>query len=1152
MQCRVELRAGIEIEQAVLKVRGIWVPLDGLVVQGEDYLGDHGVVTVHDVCINLDTVSANIAKAVNNFEQSDLEPTMYSPALGESVAGDLSDTATSWSDAVLSGQYVDRATLYLKVNSSSDALMGGAVFETGAPENMSEQARVSYLVTFGRFQRTNIETLSERQVRDSTVTPYVNRRGVMGIRLNARVGDFQSVIVSKLRMEGSVLNLRGELRVRHTRIRTSDLVLTARGLPLRWSAPLRITRDYEWEQSHFGHGRYEFDIRMDFQALVSGELPTDVILDAWIESTTESTGGSKKTTRIGRTPLIQRQLSNIGGVRGAELSTLIIPYYTMKAKRTSFRLERFFTPAYDEVRKVMGLGKRLEVMTQRRRPVWLIGEQPAKAQDTGLAFFRYMRANHPEIDAYYVIDLNAVEARNLSGLDNVVNYRSTEHIQLALAAERFIGSHHASYLYPTRAEKFEALLHSQKIFLQHGVIAMKWMAETYGKNVSTFDTDLFIVSSVREKGFIVNDLGYRPKEVAVTGLSRFDTLFNGDTETNDRQIFIMPTWRDWLHTGEQFLASRYFQAWHDFLADPDFIGAVQNNGLDVIFCLHPNMQPYAEFFTDLPVRLLVQGETDIQHLIKESALLVTDYSSVAWDFSFLNKPVLFFQFDRNRMFKKAQPHLDLDRELPGPIVSEVQPLVTAFVDRMNDGFEMDRKYRDRADNFIQHRDTKNSARIFEEIRNMAAAKRAPYSGSLKEIQSSAFNYFRKSKYYHPTMRKFYRMLSQLPSDPAVAFFESGLGRQTNDSPRAIYDELVRRGDARKKVWSVRGRASFSDPNTIVVKRYSPSYFWYLGRARYIVSNQNLPFYIKRGRGRTYMQTWHGTPLKRMAADIEEIHGRDSGYLSRVTSAASQWSVLVSPSPYATECLRSAYGYKGEAVEIGYPRNDLLVSPERAFEARRIREQLGISQDARTVLYAPTFRDDQATGNGRFAFDLPFSLDDFHELFGEGVVLLIRTHSLVAGRLQIPADLRHVVLDVSRYPDIQPLYLAADCLVTDYSSVFFDYSLLRRPMIFFAYDLEIYRDALRGFYLDYESTVPGPVVTTESEFFDALESALYEPRSSVEEIDSFVERFNPRSDGRATQRVTDLLLTLGAGNQQVDSRARGIMSRCPARLIRGII
>jgi CDP-glycerol glycerophosphotransferase len=195
--------------------------------------------------------------------------------------------------------------------------------------------------------------------------------------------------------------------------------------------------------------------------------------------------------------------------------------------------------------------------------------------------------------------------------------------------------------------------------------------------------------------------------------------------------------------------------------------------------------------------------------------------------------------------------------------------------------------------------------------------------------------------------------------------------------------------------------------------------------------------------------------------------------------------------------------------------------------------LGIPESHKVVLYAPTFRDDASNGKGRFTFELPFGLEAFNEGFGEDTVLLLRMHVLVSSGLRIPEELRGRVLNASAYPEIQDLYLASDVLITDYSSVFFDFALLRRPIVFFAYDLENYRDNLRGFYLDYERELPGPIVTDEDQLWSALGDALHGELQEAGPSDEFIARFAPHDDGESAGRVVDEIF---GGGKAVTQRA----------------
>lgn len=982
---------------------------------------------------------------------------------------------------------------------------------------------------WGQFAETRIGELSKVSSAMMSAHAYVDRRGNIAIAVNRDLKPYNRVHVHRLRIRHGHLRMRGRLYTRHGDAVRADLVLTGRQSGFRVGAPVTLVLDTEATGTHYGLRRYRFDADYDFAALIGSYVSTDQTVDAWLE-VWDRGAAEPHRVRIGQTRYLVRLLSRQGWARRGGDTMAITPYYTFKAKKTSFTLEIYDAEAFKYLRrhtKLPGLARlhglaRMSKFARRsgKERIWLVGEKPNKAQDTGLHFFRYLREQHPEISAYYVIDPASPEAKNLDGLGHVVAHRSRRHIELALKAERFIGSHHPDFLYPTRAADFKRSVRGVKVFLQHGVMGTKWMVPNYGKRVAGFDTDLFLVSSEREKEYIVEDFGYDPAEVAVTGLSRFDALFADDVEPQPSQLLIIPTWRDWLQDPERFLESEYFKAWSGFLYDDRLRTLATERGLDVVFCLHPNMQQFRHFFDGVPARIIVQGETDVQQLLKQSALMVTDYSSVGFDFSFLKKPVIYFQFDRNRFLGPSGSHLDLDVELPGRIVSSHDELIDAVAARLDDDSRMEPEYAQRADRFLTYRDRHNCDRIFDRIDRAAVVPGLRKSLVNPEFLETSFRVWRRSRYYFPMMKAMFRAVSRLPLDEGIVVFESGVGKQYADSPRYIYEELLRRSDARTKVWAYNGRFPVKDPGTIVVKRLSPGYYWYLARAKYWVNNQNFPYYIRRRPKGVYLQTWHGTPLKRMLHDLDEIHGRDEGYLDRVTTAAAQWSVLLSPSPFTTEKIRSAFRYTGRVLETGYPRNDILLAPERDRIAADVRDKLGIGPGKKVFLYAPTFRDNQSAGAGRFKFTLPLDLEAFNARFGEDSVLLLRTHVLVSGSISIPEDCAHAVIDASSYPEIQELYLASDVLITDYSSVFFDYSILRRPILFYAYDLDLYRDQLRGFYLDYDTELPGPVVTTEDALYEELDKIRTGSATGPFIEQGFIDRYAPYDDGGASARAVD--------------------------------
>ena len=974
------------------------------------------------------------------------------------------------------------------------------------------------LVRLGRATTTRTENFAYHRVGDHECYPLINRNGHLAIEVDRPHRPFADVRNEGLTVRDGRLDVEGRIIARGTEYLDGTLAVVGRTSGLRATAEIELVPNDELSSRRFGLNYYRFSATLDFNELIDeiSDDNADLYLDL-----DPALNDEPKRARIGKSRYLVRFGTTGSTVASGDKTVSIIPYYTFKAKYPSLHLETFKTSAYDYMQRLVSNRRSWNPpKSSDRKPVWLIGELPYKAQDNGLQFFRYMRDEHPEIDAYYVIEPNSPERVNLDGYDNVIDFRSHDHIQVALAADKIIGTHHPDFLYPTREPRFERALRADKVFLQHGVTAAKWMVPNYGKFVRGFDVDLITVCSEREKEFFVKDFGYAPEQVAVTGFARFDALLADDVDVNDGQLMIMPTWRPWLQDPERFVESEYFQRWKSLITSDRLRALVEKYNLTPIFCLHPNMQQFSSHFSDVGIRVVVQGEIDVQLMLKQSSMLVTDYSSVAFDFAFLHKPVVYYQFDDHRF---AQPHADPASEFPGPVVAEEDQVLNAIESAYEAGGAMAPEFRMRADRFLAHRDTGSRERIFEAIQNSTKPKVTLSDRFHSETAQSAYRVVRRNKYYLPVMKRLYKLMRLAPLDERTIVFEAGQGKQYADSPRAIHEELIRQGDTRRKVWIYHKRLPVTDKYTIVVKRHSPAFFWYLATAKYWINNHNFPNYIHRRNRGLYIQTWHGTPLKRMFLDQDNFYGRDPGYVHRVKEASAQWNALVSPSPYATKAMRSSYGYTGEVYELGYPRNDVLRGPATDEIRANVRHRLSIPRERIIVLYAPTFRDDQPTTRGRFAFRWPFDPEQFVERFGNDVTLLVRTHFLINTKLEIPEALKTNIIDVSGFPDINELFLASDMLVTDYSSSFFDYSVLERPIIFFAYDLENYRDNLRGFYLDYETELPGPVTTTPETLFDEIDRASSVTGADRERLRSFAKQYAPNDDGHAAARVIDRLL-----------------------------
>ena len=348
-------------------------------------------------------------------------------------------------------------------------------------------------------------------------------------------------------------------------------------------------------------------------------------------------------------------------------------------------------------------------------------------------------------------------------------------------------------------------------------------------------------------------------------------------------------------------------------------------------------------------------------------------------------------------------------------------------------------------------------------------------------------------------------------DPRVILFESWHGAY-NDSPRAISEALHRRGADFEHVWLVAPGTPEVPEWATTVTPDSRAYLEALGRAGYVVANNTMRGYFRKKPATTYLQTWHGTPLKRIAFDIPgRSRANPPKYMRALRRDIASWKYLISPNPFSTEVFRRAFRFDGEILETGYPRNDLLTSPDRDAIRERVRAALGIDANARAILYAPTWRDDDA-------FSLELDVGGLLDQLGDTHVLLLRAHQIVADT--VAADRRPGLLDVSKYPDNRELYLAADALITDYSSAMFDFAVTGKPILLFTYDLERYRDRLRGFYFDFEREAPGPLLASSEATIDALADLDAVSAMHRDAYDAFRRRFCSLEDGHASERVIE--------------------------------
>lgn len=366
---------------------------------------------------------------------------------------------------------------------------------------------------------------------------------------------------------------------------------------------------------------------------------------------------------------------------------------------------------------------------RRKRPdLWLICEDYNEARDNGYWLYKYIRQNHPEQDVVYAINKKSVDYNRVKDLGEVIQFGGYTHWVYYLAASKNISSQKGGKPNAAVCYVLEVygLLKNVRAFLQHGVICndMPWC---YYENTKM---RLFVCGAKKEYDFIKETYGYPEGYVQYLGLTRFDGLHDFHVKKN--QILVMPSWREWivdktskafeLDDVSSFTNTEYYQAWNQFINSDGIATILEENDLQLIFYPHRNMQPYlSEFKTSSPRITIANWQNyDVQTLLKESAVLITDLSSIFMDFGYMRKPMIYYQFDMEK-FRKGQyqkGYFEYERDGFGPVcqtLQQVEEQLRLLADR---NLQIDPVYLEREKEFFPMWDQKNCERNYEAIKNI--------------------------------------------------------------------------------------------------------------------------------------------------------------------------------------------------------------------------------------------------------------------------------------------------------------------------------------------------------------------------------------------------------------------------------------------------
>lgn len=369
----------------------------------------------------------------------------------------------------------------------------------------------------------------------------------------------------------------------------------------------------------------------------------------------------------------------------------------------------------------------LKLIFKNKREIWLIGERKSEAKDNGYHLFKYIRVNHPKDKVYYVIDKNSKDLDKILSLDNIIYYDSLKHYIYYIMSSKLICAHLSSCVPDSPVcWKFHGneMKNKRMIFIQHG-ITKEIIPSLIYENTKA---DLFVCGAKPEYDFIREKFGYPEENVKYLGFSRFDNLHDIN-EIN--QILVMPTWRQWIpsmtwskENKEEcrniFMKSEYYKRFNGLLNNQKLIELLNKNNMRLIFYPHYEMQSYIDLFETESDKIIIANKEDydVQVLLKESKILITDYSSVAFDFAYMRKPLIYYQFDYEKYnsLHYTKGYFDYKTNGFGPVVNDEDEVLLQVEKYIKCNFKSN--YLTYIDDFFEIYDKENSNRIYNEINNI--------------------------------------------------------------------------------------------------------------------------------------------------------------------------------------------------------------------------------------------------------------------------------------------------------------------------------------------------------------------------------------------------------------------------------------------------
>lgn len=575
------------------------------------------------------------------------------------------------------------------------------------------------------FEQFDSFGLTQFEEGTDTIFPYFSRKtNGFCFTVNVPVRSLRYIEdnhLTSIKMKKQFMNIRGTITSKAFAINRVDTIMVGKSSGLTKRIHSAIILDRLETGSHLYH--YDYHILIDTKELAKQLLLTDfpdddfdLYFEVYLNGLFEPT-----VVRVGQPKKVQTKWFRKNAYYTfARTTYTFAPNFVGQNQSLSIGVTRMEKEVFLYLQEMLFLFWFLRPFYSKRN-IWIIGEKPQTANNNGFAFYQYMRENHPEREVYYVIDEASADYQKVAqlGKEAILPFKSKKYIWHLLMARTILTAYDAHFIYPTRSQQLSHFIRGKKIYLQHEMLGLQNHLQTLGHNSPHFETDLFLVSSKNEQRFAMNTLGYPQNHVAITGLASFDTLFNlSNTVSEKQQVLFFPANHETgLHYQTELidiLAQNYLA----FLTSTPFQTFLIKNELELVVALPDAFKHYHVHFQEVATELYSQATMNTVDVLKASKLMITDYAAEAFEFSFLNKPVFFYQIETPfHQQQTTDDHLNqtYQNELPGEIATDSSGLLHLLEIAEASNFALSKKNKQKAALLIEYRDTNARKRIFTTV-----------------------------------------------------------------------------------------------------------------------------------------------------------------------------------------------------------------------------------------------------------------------------------------------------------------------------------------------------------------------------------------------------------------------------------------------------